>query len=168
MAALTKNMHTYHILRVVYAFHIDVHPLAPAHRASKRFTGEFGSLKKPHASHPEPVIPITDTPRSLRHTLKLPFPLKQAQNRKYSPARCHTHRTDNIAQQRSLCKSPPALRDPQWGGRPCLSHLSDGATTPNCQLKGDYRQQREQAPAVIKAKCQRTMAPRLCCRVWDL
>lgn len=27
---------------------------------------------------------------------------------------------------------------------------------PNCQLKSNYRQQREQTPAVIKAKCQRT------------
>lgn len=38
-------------------------------------------------------------------------------------------------------------------------HLPDGAMNPNCQLKGNYRQQREQAPAVIKAKCQRTVPP---------
>lgn len=34
---------------------------------------------------------------------------------------------------------------------------------PNCQLKSNYRQQREQTPAVIKAKCQRTEPSLLCC-----
>lgn len=36
---------------------------------------------------------------------------------------------------------------------------------PNCQLKGNYWQQQKQAPAVIKAKYQHTMAPLHFCHV---